>query len=110
MSQQITKRFLIALQNNNIPHYFTDDYNCDKCESDYIVVADLTQKNYPKEIQNKYKICLNCGNSEITYEMLKKAVEKIKSTESEYGKAEYEQDENGINIVELNMPEPEQLK
>jgi len=102
MNQHIAKQLLFALQDNNIPHYFTDDYNCDSCGSDYIVVADLTQKDYPKEIQNEYRICLNCGNSELTSAMLNKAVNTIKNNEREY-----EQNENGINIVELNEPNPE---
>jgi hypothetical protein len=62
------------LDEHNLPYFLSNSDLCGCCGSDRILVLDLSGPKYSGlDIRGQYRVCLDCGYSELTQEMLQKA-------------------------------------
>jgi ABC-type multidrug transport system fused ATPase/permease subunit len=66
--------FRKKLDKHNLPYFLSDSDVCRRCDSNRILVLDLSGPKYSGlDIRGQYRVCLDCGYSELTQEMLQKA-------------------------------------
>lgn len=72
------------LDEHNLPHFLSDSDVCGRCDSTQILVFDLTGPNYSGlAIRGQYRFCLDCGDSELSQEMLQKALREARAKEAQ---------------------------
>lgn len=72
------------LDEHNLPYFFSSSDVCGRCDSDRILVLDLSGQKYSGlDIRGQYRVCLDCGYSELTQEMLQKAKRQAKAKEAQ---------------------------
>jgi hypothetical protein len=72
------------LDEHNLPYFFSSSDLCGRCDSNRILVLDLSGQKYSGlEIRGQYRVCLDCGYSELTQEMLQKAIRQAIAKEAQ---------------------------
>lgn len=76
--------FRKKLDKHNLPYFLSDSDLCGRCDSNRILVLDLSGPKYSGlDIRGQYRVCLDCGYSELTQEMLQKAKEQAKAQQAQ---------------------------